>query len=200
MKGCLGFIIKICIAVLVFFGLVHLGAVDFIKDKINEYQNPSQEELIENTKDIVNLSQISNEYSIEKNLKILKNRMIISEHNASGQKMLIIEPKVNNLITKEDITGDNLEEKIKEIASQKSYKVIKFDKLKVVQKGTMKGINQEIPFAKIEAEVLNLPFKSVEGIIGCANSEEGKNLIIISMGEKGKYSQIIADAFFEKVK
>ena len=100
MKGCLSLIIKIIIAVLVFFGLVHIGAIDFIKEKINNYQNPSQEQLIENTKDIIDLSGIGEEYSVEKNFKILKTRMIFAEHNASGQKMIIIEPKDDDILTK----------------------------------------------------------------------------------------------------
>ena len=78
MKGCLSFIIKTIIAVLVFFGLLHLGVIDFIKDKIDEHKNVSQEEMVEKTKDIIDLSQIDDEYSIDKNLKILKNRMIIA--------------------------------------------------------------------------------------------------------------------------
>ena len=59
MKGCLSFIIKTIIAVLVFFGLLHIGAIDWIKDKIYEYQNPSQEKMIEQTKDVIDLSEIS---------------------------------------------------------------------------------------------------------------------------------------------
>ena len=42
--------------------------------------------------------------------------------------------------------------------------------------------------------------KDVEGILGVAELENGKNLIIISVNEKGKYSQIIADAFYKQVK
>ena len=42
MKGCLSFIIKTVIAVLVFFGLLHLGVIDFIKDKIQEYKSETK--------------------------------------------------------------------------------------------------------------------------------------------------------------
>ncbi|MBQ8886318.1 MAG: hypothetical protein IJY61_01275 [Candidatus Gastranaerophilales bacterium] len=48
--------------------------------------------------------------------------------------------------------------------------------------------------------VSNLPIKDVEGIVGVAELEGGKNLIIISVNEKGKYSQIITDGFYNKVK
>ena len=37
-------------------------------------------------------------------------------------------------------------------------------------------------------------------LVGVAELENGKNLIVISVNEKGKYSQIIADGFYSKVK
>lgn len=202
MKGCLSFIIKTIIAVLVFFGLLHIGAIDFIKDKIQEYQekSTSKETMIEKTKDIIDLSQIDDEYSIEKNLKILKNRMIIAEHNASGQKMIMIEPRGANILTKEDIQSPNIQSKIDDVVDKYQYKVIKFDKIEVVKKGTFEGVNQKIPYVKVVAQVSNLPIKDMEGIVGVAELSSGKNLIVLSVGEKGKYSQIITDAFYKKVK
>ena len=75
MKGCLSLIIKIIVLVLVFFGLVHLGVIDYIKEKIEQRATVSQEQMVDKTKDVVDLSQIDDEYSIDKNLKILKNSL-----------------------------------------------------------------------------------------------------------------------------
>ena len=200
MKGCLSLIIKTVIAVLVFFGLLHLGVIDFIKDKINESKSPSQEQMLEKTKDIIDLSDIDDEYTIDKNLKLLKNRMIIADHNASGQKMIMIEPAKENILTKEDIKSDNLQSKIENAINKYKYKPVKFDKIEVSKKGTLKGINQDIPYAKVSAEIANLPIKDREGIVGVAQLKNGKNLIVISVNEKGKYSQIIANTFYEQVK
>lgn len=202
MKGCLSFIIKTIIAVLVFFGLLHLGVIDFIKDKIEEYkgETSSQEKMIDNTKDVVDLSQIEEEYTIDKNLKILKNRMIIAEHNASGQKMIMIEPKDETFLTKEDIKGGDIQEKIDVLVNKYKYKVVKFDKVEVTKHGSFEGIEQSIPYVKVVAQVSNLPVKDMEGIVGVAELTNGKNLIVISVNEKGKYSQIITDAFYKKVK
>ena len=94
----------------------------------------------------------------------------------------------------------NFEEKLNQILSKKQYKFIKFEKLKVTKQGTMRGLNQEIPYVKITADISNLPIKSVEGIVGSAYNSEAKNLIIISVNEQGKYSQIITEAFYNKVK
>lgn len=200
MKGCLSFIFKVIIAILVFYGLVHIGAIDFIKEKINEYNNPSQEKIIEQSKDVVDLSEISDEYNVEKNFEILNNKMIIAEHEATGQKMLIVEPSKANILTAEDITSPNLQEKLNNIATKKQYKFIKLEKLEVTQQSTMQGINQKIPYAKVTAEISNLPIDALEGIIGTAKTKDGKDIIVVSISEKGKYSQIITEAFYNKVK
>ena len=200
MKGCLSFIIKIIIAVLVFFGLQHIDAIDFIKSKINDYQNKTQEEIVDKTKDVVDLSEIDEEYTIDKNLKILKNRMIIAQHNATDQKMIMIEPKDETILTKEDINSEKLQEKIDGIINKYKYQVVKFDKIEVNKQGEMEGLDQKIPYAKVKAEISNLPVKDIEGIVGVAELENGKNLIVISVNENGKYSQIITDAFYKKVK
>lgn len=201
MKGCLSFIIKTIIAVLVFFGLLHLGVIDFIKDKIDEFRDaPSQEKMIENTKDVIDLSEIDDEYTIDKNLKILKHRMIVAEHNATGQKMVMIEPKNENILTKEDVESDVIQQKIENALQKYKHQPVKFEEIKVTKKGEMQGVGQKIPYAKVSASISNLPMKDVEGIVGVAELENGKNLIIISVSEKGKYSQIIANEFYKQVK
>ena len=200
MKGCLSFIYKTIIAVLVFFGLLHLGVIDFIKDKIKERTNPSQEQMVEKTKDVIDLSEIDGEYTIDKNLKILKNRMIVAEHNASGQKMIMVEPSKEDIFTKEDIESEDLQQKLEAAANKYKYKLVKFEKIEVQKRGTMDALNQKVPYAKVSVEISNLPMKDLVGIIGVAELENGKNLIVISVNEKDKYSQIIADAFYKQVK
>ena len=200
MKGCLSLIIKTVIAVLVFFGLMHLGVVDYVKNKIEEHKGAEQEQILDKTKDVVDLSQIDDEYSVEKNLKLLKNRMIIAEHNATGQKMIMIEPRNGDILTKDDITSDGLQEKIDSLLKKYKYQLIKFDKFEVSKKGNLSGIGQKIPYAKVNIQVSNLPVKELEGIVGVAEAENGKNLIVVSVNQKGKYSQIITEAFYKKVK
>lgn len=200
MKGCLTFIIKTVIAVFVFFGLVHLGVVDYIKEKINEKTNPPQEKIVDKAKDIVDLSEIDDEYSLERSMKFLKNAMIIAEHNATGQKMIMIEPRKEDFFTKDDIKSEKVEEKLKNAATKYKHQFIKFDKIEVTKHGEMNGLGQKIPYAKAEVEISNLPVKDMVGIIGVAELPSGKNLLIISVNEKGKYSQIITDGFYKKVK
>ena len=84
--------------------------------------------------------------------------------------------------------------------SKYKYQLVKFEEIKVSKKGEMTGISQKIPYVKVSAQISNLPMKDIEGILGVAELENGKNLIVISVNEKGKYSQIIADAFYKQVK
>ena len=201
MKGCLSLIIKTIIAILVFFGLLHLGVIDFIKDKIREYSDaPTQEQMIEKTKDVIDLSEIDEEYTIDKNLKIFQNRMIVADHNASGQKMVMIEPKYIDILTQEDIKSEDIEQKIKNSISKYKYQPIKFEKIEVVQRGEMAALGQQIPYVKVRVRASNLPIKEMEGVVGVAQLKDGKNLIVGSVNEKGKYSQIVADAFYKQVK
>ena len=201
MKGCLTIIYKTIIAVLVFFGLLHLGVIDFIKDKLEERNSgASQEKMLEETKDVIDLSNIDGEYTIDKNLKVLKNRMIVAEHNATGQKMIMIEPRKENILTKDDITSENIQEKIESTLQKYKYQLVKFENIKVTKKCEMQGVGQKVPYVKVSAEISNLPMKDVEGILGVAELSNGKNLIVISVNEKGKYSQIITDAFYKQVK
>lgn len=200
MKGCFTFIIRLLLIVLVFFGLVHLGVIDFIKDKMEERSSSSQEKLVNDAKDIVDLSGIDDEYSVSKNFKLLKNRMIVAEHNATSQKMIMIEPAKEDILTKDDIRDDKVQDKIENALQKYKYKPIKFNKIQVVKHGDFEGLGQKIPYVRINVEIANLPVKDMEGIAGVAKLKNDKNLIVISVNEKGKYSQIITDAFFKKVK
>ncbi len=198
MKGCLSIILKTIIAILVFFGLLHLGVIDFIKDKIEEHRTNIEQKAEE--EDVVDLSGIDDEYTVDKDLKVLRNRMIIAEHQATGQKMIMVEPRSEDILTKEDITSGNIQQKLDDIVKKYKNKVVKFDRIEVTKRGEFKGINQTIPYVKVNAEISNLPIKGYEGILGVAELENGKNLIVLSVNQSGKYSQIITDAFYTKVK
>ena len=203
MKGCLSFIIKTIIAVLVFFGLVHIGAIDWLKEKYQEWQNKEperQEKMVDKTKDVVDLSEIEEEYSINKNLNWLGNRLVVAEHGATNQKMIMLEPKKEDLLTKEDITSEKIEEKINTLVDKYKFKLVQFEKIEVKKAGEMNTLNQKVPYVKVVGNISNLPIKDVEGIVGVAELKNGKNLIVISVNEKDKYSQIITDGFYSKVK
>jgi len=200
MKGCLSLIIKIIIAVLVFFGLKYLGVIDFIQEKTGAGINSALENRSGLLKQALDLSGISSEYTIEKNIKILKTGVISVQHNASGQRIIIIEPNNEDTLSKQDIIEGGIKEKLSDFSEKYTKNLLQFKNIQTLEQGQFQGAGQDIPFVKIEAEISNLPLKDIEGIIGVLELKGGKNLIIISFNEKNKYSQIITDAFFKDVK
>ena len=64
----------------------------------------------------------------------------------------------------------------------------------------MKAMGQTVPYALFEAEVTNLPVKKLKGMISVVSDNDGKNKIMVSANDSGKYSQIIAEQFFKNVK
>ena len=64
----------------------------------------------------------------------------------------------------------------------------------------MNSYGKEVPFVKFEAKVKKLPIGDVGGIISVAETKDGQPRLLISANEKDKYSQLISDEFFRKIK
>lgn len=200
MKGCLSLILKIVIIILAYVGFQSLGGVDFVKQKFQDLTTPSQEVLIDNAKSIADFSHVGDEYKLDRTANVLDYHMVLAEHKGSGQKMAVIDPKNPEMLTKQDFKTGEVNKKILELNKKFQYQLVRFDEFKITKKGTFKGMNQSIPYVKFEADTVNLPISHVSGIIGVAKDKEGKNVILTSVNDGDKYSQIITEAFFKKVK
>ena len=64
----------------------------------------------------------------------------------------------------------------------------------------MTSYGKEIPYVKFEARVKKLPIGDIGGIVSVANTKNGETRLLISANEKNKYSQLISDEFFRKIK
>ena len=53
---------------------------------------------------------------------------------------------------------------------------------------------------KFEARIKKLPIGDIGGIISVAETKDGEARLLISANEKNKYSQLISDEFFRKIK
>ncbi len=200
MKGCLSLVFKIIIVILAYIGFQSLGGVDFVKEKFNEYTVPTQETLIEQTKSIANFSNINKEYILDRNVKLFKYQAVLAEHKASGQKIAIIDPKDNELISKKDFKTGEIDKKLKDLNDKFQYQLVRFENFEITKKGTMHAFNQKVPYVRFEADTVNLPIGHVAGIIGIAENKNGDNVILASMNGDDKYSQIITEGFFKNVK
>ena len=64
----------------------------------------------------------------------------------------------------------------------------------------MKSYGKEVPYVKFEARVKKLPIGDIGGIVSVAQTKAGEERLLISVSEKNKYSQLISDEFFKKIK
>ena len=114
--------------------------------------------------------------------------------------MFVVDSGEKQILTENDIKSDNVEEKLYKAVSKIKYQAVSVDDLKVTKHGTMHSYGKEVPYVKFEARVKKLPIGDVGGIISVAETKDGKPRLLISANEKNKYSQLISDEFFKKVK
>lgn len=198
--GCLKFIIKVIIVVLAIVGFKAIGGWDWITTNFHPFEKPTQEKLLEKSKDVADFSQIPDEYEISRSTNIMGFRAVIAEHDATGQKMAVVNENKTIKLTQEDFKSGKLEQKINNINEKLTYQYVHVENFKITKQGTMKTMGQTVPYARFEADITNLPVKHVKGIIAVAKDKNGKNKIIVSANQGNKYSQIIAEQFFQKVK
>ncbi len=198
--GCLKNILRAIILTLAVIGFMSLGGKELILGLVNNYIHPSKDTLMERAQKVGDFSQINDEFEIEKAAGIMGYNAVVAEHKATGQKMFVVESGDKAILTAEDIKSDDVEDKLRKALSKIKYQAVSVDELKVTKHGTMNSYGEEVPFVKFEAKVKKLPIGDVGGIISVAQTKDGEPRLLISANEKNKYSQLISDEFFRKIK
>ena len=198
--GCLKNFLRAIIITLAVVGFMAIGGKDLISRYINNYFNPTKDEMLERAKKVGDFSHINDEFEIEKAAGILGYNAVVAEHKASGQKMFVVDSGDKQILTEEDLKSDNVEEKLYNAVSKIKYQAISIDDLRVTKKGTMHSYGKDVPYVKFEARVKKLPIGDVGGIVSVAQTKDGSPRLLISANEKNKYSQLISDEFFKKIK
>ena len=198
--GCLKNILRAIILTLAAVGFLALGGKDLIVSLVGNYFNPPKDVVMERAQKVGDFSKINDEFEIEKAAGIMGYNAVVAEHRASGQKMLVVDSGDKKILTADDIKSDNVEEKLHKAISKIKYQAISVDDLKVTKHGTMNSYGKEVPYVKFEARVKKLPIGDIGGIISVASTKDGEERILISANEKSKYSQLISDEFFKKIK
>lgn len=199
----MGFIKNIFRAILLtlaVIGFLSLGGRELISGIMNNYFHPSKDVMLERAQKVGDFSKINEEFEIEKAAGILGYNAVIAEHKASGQKMFVVDSGNKQILSEADIKSDNVEEKLYKAISKVKYQAISVDELKVTKRGLMNSYGYEIPYVKFEAHVKKLPIGDIGGIVSVAKTKDGEARLLISANEKNKYSQLISDEFFRKIK
>lgn len=197
--GCLKFLIKVAIVVLAIIGFKALGGGEFIKN-LHFFEKPTQDELVAKSMDVADFTKIPDEYEIDRTANLLGYKGVLAEHKASGQKLAVLNPAKSALLTKKDFADGSIKKKLDGLNEKLAYQYIRLENFEITNQGSFHSMGQTIPYIKYRADVTNLPMKEIEGIIGVAEDKEQHSKILLSASEGGKYSQIITEQFFSKVK
>ena len=103
-------------------------------------------------------------------------------------------------MTKSDIQSAGLEQKLQDLVKNIKYQAVSFQEIKVVSRGTINVYGQNVPYAKFEAKSNRFPISDLTGIVAAVKTSDNSDKVIISVSEKKKYSQLIAEEFFKNVK
>ena len=198
--GCLKNILRAIILTLAVVGFMALGGKELVSGLINNYFNPPKDTMLERAQKVRDFSKINDEFEIERAAGIMGYNAVVAEHKASGQKMFVVDSGDKDILTAEDIKSENVEEKLYKAISKIKYQAVSVEDLKVTKHGTMHSYGKEVPYVKFEARIKKLPIGDVGGIISVAETKDGESRLLISANEKSKYSQLISDEFFKKIK
>lgn len=198
--GCLKNIFRAVLLTLALVGFLSLGGKELVAGLVNNYFNPSRDVMLERAQKVGDFSKINDEFEIEKAAGIMGYNAVVAEHKASGQKMFVVDSGDKAILTVDDIKSDKAEEKLQKALSKIKYQAVSVEDLKVTKHGTMNSYGKEVPYVKFEARVKKLPIGDVGGIVSVAQIKDGKQRLLISVSEKNKYSQLISDEFFRKIK
>lgn len=198
--GCLKNILRAIVLTLAFVGFLTLGGREILTGIFNNYFNPSQDTILERAQKVGDFSNINDEFEIEKAAGIMGYNAVVAEHKASGQKMFVVDSGDKVILTAEDIKSGDIEEKLQKAINKVKYQAVSVEKLEVTKQGTMNSYGKEVPYVKFEARVKKLPIGDIGGIVSVASTKNGESRLLISANEKNKYSQLISEEFFRKIK
>lgn len=200
MLGCLKKILQILILSFAVIGFLSIGGKDFVIEQYNKFLEDYKENILEKAGKLGDFSQISEEFTIDRTANAFGYQGVLAEHNASGQKIIIVKSNRNPIVTPEDFKQGNVETKINSLIKKFKYQSLQIDNFTITNKGTMNAYGKQVQYVKFTAEINKLPLGKIGGIISAVDITPEDTRTIIALNEHKKYSQLITNEFFKKVK
>lgn len=209
--GCLKSLIRKIIFIALLIAFFFFGGCDFVVTKYNEFTCPPREELLEQSKDFGDFSQVSSDYRLTRSLNIAGYRKFNSEYLPTGQKITILDLKDKELVSPNDFSTKAIDTKIDDTLKMFKDSLITLENLEITGRGVIYAKGKNIPYVNFKADVKNVPFKTVEGMLGAytsANVSKAKKdkpaqqtvKVVLSMRDCKKYNQQISTNYLKSVR
>lgn len=198
--GCLKKIFHSILLALAIVGFLSLGGKEWVSHICEKYLHTSHESMMEKAQKVGDFSQINEEFELEKASGMMGYNGVIAEHKATGQKMVVIDANNKPLLTRDDIISGNIESKLKKTLGKIKYQAIGMENFTVTKHGELYSYGKNIPYVKFKAKISRFPVGEVGGVIAVAQNKDGEDRILVSANEDSKYSQLLAEEFFKKIK
>lgn len=198
--GCLKNITRSIFLTVIIVGFITFGGQSWVKSLVGNFFNPSHDTILEKAQKIGDFSNIDKEFEIEKAASLLGYNAVIAEHKASGQKMIVIDSAKKTILSKDDITSSDAEQRIKDTIHKFKYQSMAIEDFHLTDKGTMQSYGQEVPYVKFSARVKKLPIGEISGIISVVKDKDNHDKVLVSANQGEKYSQLITNEFFKQIK
>lgn len=198
--GCLKNVLKAAVLVLAIIGFTSLGGKDYIVNTWNNFVHPPQDVMMERAKKVGDFSKVGDEFEIDKAASAFGYNGVLAEHKASGQKMIVVDSGKKPLLTPEDFKGKNIDKKLDDLTEKFKYQFVNIQDLKITKRGNIKAFGKRAPYVRFTAKANKLPVGQIQGIVSSVRTKSGEVKVLVSVNEKDKYSQLVAQDFFKNVR
>ena len=198
--GCLKKIFQSILLALAIIGFLSIGGKDWVVNIFDKYLYTSHETMMQKAQKVGDFSNINEEFELEKATGMMGYNGVVAEHKATGQKMVVIDANNKPLLTRDDIISGNIEPKLQSVLGKIKYQAIGIENFSVTKHGEMSSFEKVVPYVRFKAKISRFPVGEVGGVIAVAKNKDGEDRILISANEDSKYSQLLAEEFFNKIK
>ena len=198
--GCLKKIFQSILLALAIIGFLSIGGKDWVVNIFDKYLYTSHETMMQKAQKVGDFSNINEEFELEKATGMMGYNGVVAEHKATGQKMVVIDANNKPLLTRDDIISGNIEPKLQSVLGKIKYQAIGIENFSVTKHGEMSSFEKVVPYVRFKAKISRFPVGEVGGVIAVAKNKDGEDRILISANEDSKYSQLLAEEFFKKIK
>lgn len=198
--GCLKKLFKALILALAIIGFLSIGGREWVTSLWDKHVSKSPQTLMEKAQKVGDFSKINEEFTLEKASGLLGYNGVLAEHKASGQKMIVVDDNKKPLLTKDDIVSGDIEQKLKSSLGKLKYQSIGLEEFEITKHGTMQSFGKTVPYVRFNARISRFPVGSMSGVVAVVSNTKGENRLLISANEKSKYSQLLSEEFFKKIK